>query len=74
MTILTVDTNRQGVSLKDMIADAVFAVISFVESVMDSISAEMNRRATIRQINSLSDAMLNDIGLTRGDVEKLVKA
>ena len=63
MTILTVDTNRQGVSLKDMIADAVFAVISFAESVMDSISAEMNRRATIRQINSLSDAMLNDIGL-----------
>ena len=74
MTILTVDTNRQGVSLKDMIADAVFAVISFAESAMDSISAEMNRRATIRQINSLSDAMLNDIGLTRGDVEKLVKA
>ena len=41
---------------------------------MDRISAEMNRRATIRQINGLSDAMLNDIGLTRGDVEKLVKA
>jgi uncharacterized protein YjiS (DUF1127 family) len=74
MTILTVDTNRQGISLKDMIADAVFAVISFAESAMDRISAEMNRRATIRQINSLSDAMLNDIGLTRGDVEKLVKA
>jgi uncharacterized protein YjiS (DUF1127 family) len=74
MTILTVDTNRQGISLKDMIADAVFAVISFVETAMERISAEMNRRATIRQINGLSDAMLNDIGLTRGDVEKLVKA
>ena len=74
MTILTVDTNRQGISLKDMIADAVFAVIYFVETAMERISAEMNRRATIRQINGLSDAMLNDIGLTRGDVEKLVKA
>lgn len=74
MTILTVDTNRQGISLKDMIADAVYAVISFAETAIERISAEMNRRATIRQINGLSDAMLNDIGLTRGDVEKLVKA
>ncbi|MDF1750945.1 MAG: DUF1127 domain-containing protein [Alphaproteobacteria bacterium] len=74
MTILTVDTNRQGISLKDMIADAAFAVISFGEDLVERVSAEMSRRATIRQINGLSDAMLNDIGLTRGDVEKLVKA
>jgi len=71
MAITTFEANTQTVSLKDMIANAAFSAITGVENLVAHISETLARRATINQISNLSDEMLSDIGLTRGDIENI---
>lgn len=71
MAITTFEANTQTVSLKDLISNAAFNAITGVENLIAHVSEALARRATINQISNLSDEMLNDIGLTRGDIEKI---
>ncbi|WP_415183496.1 DUF1127 domain-containing protein [Phaeovulum sp.] len=45
----------------------------FVSSLMSSISAWNDARQTRIELSKLSDRELDDIGLTRGDIDRVAK-
>lgn len=74
MAVVTNEVVQTGVSLKDMIARAVFEVVASFEAVASAVADYRARRNTSAQLNALSDTMLADIGLTRSDIDRVVSS
>ncbi len=71
MTVTSFDTARSGVSLKDMVARAAFQTVSYFDGLAESLKDYRDRRNTAAQLHALSDDMLKDIGLTRGQIDTI---
>ena len=65
MNMSTMEMNRSA---------AVDGVGNVVANFFSMLSAWNDARTTRRELNSLSDRELNDIGLARGDIERLVRS
>lgn len=74
MAVVTNEVAQSGVSLKDMIARAVFDTITAFENAVEAVSEFRARRQTSAQLNALSDSMLADIGLSRSDIDRVVSS
>lgn len=71
MTVTSFDNARNGVSLKDMMARAAFEAVSYFDGLAESLQDYRDRRNTAAQLHALSDDMLKDIGLTRGQIDTI---
>lgn len=69
MAVTTLDTGAREITVKDLIARGVFALIADLENVADAIADYRARRATAAQLHALSDQMLADIGMTRDSID-----
>jgi uncharacterized protein YjiS (DUF1127 family) len=63
-------TNANGGVLATAIANVLSAAIN---GVFDAVVAWKDRRATRAALNSLSDRELDDIGITRADINSIVR-
>lgn len=64
MNMSTMEMNRSA---------AVGSVANVVANVLSMLSAWNDARMTRRELNSLSDCELNDIGLARGDIKRIAR-
>lgn len=64
-------TNANGGVLATAIANVLSAAIN---GVFDAVVAWKDRRATRTALNSLSDRELDDIGITRADINSIVRS
>lgn len=64
MNMSTMEMNRGA---------AVGGVGNVVANLFSMLSAWNDARVTRRELNSLSDRELNDIGLARGDIERIAR-
>ena len=64
MNMSTMEMNRRA---------AVGGVGNIVANLFSMLAAWNEARATRHELNSLSDRELNDIGLTRGDIERVAR-
>lgn len=64
MTMSTMELNRGA---------AVGGVGNVVATLFSMLSAWNDARVTRRELNSLSDRELNDIGLARGDIDRVAR-
>jgi uncharacterized protein YjiS (DUF1127 family) len=64
MNMSTMEMNRGA---------AVGSVGNIVANLFSMLAAWNEARATRHELNSLSDRELNDIGLTRGDIERVAR-
>jgi uncharacterized protein YjiS (DUF1127 family) len=71
MTVTAFESAQRGATVKDMLARAAYQVIAFVENVPSAVADYRERRNTANQLHALSDDMLRDIGLTRGEINQL---
>ena len=70
MAITTFDTARPAASNTEIVSGAVNAFISAFAPIVDMIE----RRRTVAMLNGLTDAQLEDMGLARVDIQKVVAA
>ena len=70
MAITTLDTARPAASTTDFVSGAVTVFTNAFAPVLDLIE----RRRTVAMLNGLTDAQLADMGIARGDIEKVVTA
>lgn len=70
MAITTLDTARPAASTTNIVSGAVTLAKRTLEAVSDLIE----RRRTVAMLSELSDAQLEDMGITRGDIERIVIA
>jgi uncharacterized protein YjiS (DUF1127 family) len=54
-------------------AISVFRLSSALDRVIASVAAWNDARVTRKSLDRLSDRELNDIGLTRGDIERIAR-
>ncbi|MEM6488091.1 MAG: DUF1127 domain-containing protein [Pseudomonadota bacterium] len=54
-------------------AITVFQIVSAFASLYDGFRSRMAARRTARVLSALSDRQLEDVGLTRGDVERMAE-
>ncbi len=47
--------------------------ISIIEKVQETLRRRRNINATVKELHSLTDAELQDIGITRGDIETVAR-
>jgi hypothetical protein len=66
------DAGREEFTIKDMIARAVYVLISKFYEASDALARRSVRVSTERQLRRLPDALLHDIGLERADIPKVV--
>ena len=62
------------VGLGRLQANLAGSVLSRVERVIDSYRAWRDRHAALRELHALDDRLLRDIGLTRADLDGVVRA
>lgn len=62
---------QNQVSIADMLSRAAFQVISALENAYLSAIEAHSRRRTAEILNSLSDAQLDDIGLSRENIDRI---
>ncbi|MDF1750288.1 MAG: DUF1127 domain-containing protein [Alphaproteobacteria bacterium] len=71
MTVTAFETAQRGVTTKDMLARAAYQVVASFENMASAFADFRERRKTANQLHALSDDMLRDIGLTRGEINQL---
>lgn len=52
-------------------AIAAYRLIDTIDHLAEAVRSYLSARATQRYLNALSDELLDDIGLTRGDIEEV---
>ena len=72
MAVTLTTRTEASVSLKDLVARAAYDVVAAFEFAANATVEFYHRRKTAAQLNALSDEMLADIGLNRGDIEEIV--
>lgn len=72
MAVTMFDAGREEYTIKDMIARAVYVMISKTYDVADAMIRRSARTQTERALSRLPDSMLHDIGLERADIPKVV--
>lgn len=72
MAVTMFDAGREEVTIKDMIARAVYVLSSKTYRAADAMARRSARRKTERELARLTDGMLRDIGLERADIPKAV--
>lgn len=78
MAVTTLENVRNGavvgeLTWKDVTARAAFALVNRLETAVADFRTWRNRRRTAAELYALSDSMLKDIGLTRGEIKKMVR-
>ena len=70
MAVTMFDAGREEYTIKDMIARAVFVLISKTYDMADAVVRQSAQAQTENALRRLPDNMLRDIGIERADVQK----
>lgn len=75
MATTTIETTHRvhnnGVTIKDLLSQATFSVVSAAERAVETMRAANRKRRTATRLRNLSNEMLDDIGLTRADIDRI---
>lgn len=73
MAFVSHTAGQETVSIADLIARATYRAVTGLENLAQSMVEAHSRRRTAEILNSLTDAQLADIGLSRANIDGVAR-